>query len=129
MKYLALTFVFLFGSGAFANGSVKCFVDVTCGWLEPIPGVTEDSLGFCVKAVVGDKNGIEVARVDKDDNPLPSIRLNVSVLSEDELHAASGNGAVTLDGSKYGNFLAGGLLFKTLHAPAGLGLYILCERY
>ena len=127
MKYIALTLVLLFGSGAFATVSVQCFVDAPCGWLEPIPGVTKDSLGFCVKAVSGDENGIEIVRVDKDDNLLPSVRLNVRVLNTNELHAASPDGAVTLDAGKYEKFLAGGLLFKTSDAPAGLGLYASCE--
>ncbi len=111
---------------AFANTKVACSIEVPCGWLEPIPDVTDHHLGFCVDRVEGNQNVLTVFRSDAKGNALPNIEIKVSTLNSERIAAANDDESITLTASQYEDFLAGGLLFKTKESPDGLGFFLTC---
>lgn len=129
MKIFLILCLFLVSSiSKGATAKVNCFIDVPCGWLEPIPGVLENDLGFCVDGIEGDQNKLFVLRSDGSGNSLPNIEITVSELSAEKIAASNEDESVTLNASKYDDYLAGGLLFKTKEAPDGLGFFLTCTQ-
>ena len=128
MKLFLFINVLFLSFTAFANTKVICEIDMPCGWLEPIPDVTENHLGFCVDRIEGNENLLTVFRSDEKGNSLPGFELIVSALSTERIAAANDEASITLNASQYGDLLAGGLLFKTKEAPDGLGFFLTCTQ-
>lgn len=125
-----IIFAFLFSTAAvkaFGGEIVSCYVETPCSWLEPIPGVTEKSLGYCVENISGDQKTLIVTRVDINGKALEPISLDVTEMNNKVIAAANKAGNITLHVSQYEDFLAGGLLVKTKSAPDGLGFFISCR--
>ena len=123
-------FAFLLSTAAveaFGSEIVSCHVETPCSWLEPIPGVFEKSLGYCVENISGDRNTLIVKRVDQNGKALKPISLKVIEMNNQAIAASNKVGNITLNVSQYGDFLAGGLLVKTESAPDGLGFFISCR--
>ncbi len=125
MKLFAI--ILILGLQAKADQKVLCLIETPCSWLDPVPDTSNNYLGFCVDRIEGNSTALEVFKIDKDGQPLPSLKLTVTKISVDYLSAVDEAQLVNLNASKYSDFLAGGLLFKTEKLPDGLGFFLTCH--
>lgn len=128
MKNLLFISILSISCLASASSSLDCrLASDACAWLNPAPGQPA-FLGYCIDRVEGNDTVVSVGRINKSGEPLASFKLLVTVLSEDSIVAESEDKMISLNLSKYGDMLAGGLLVKSLENKAGLGFYISCNH-
>ena len=123
------TIAFILGFTVWASAQEKltCSIEMPCGWLEPVPVEPYSWLGYCVDRIEGDQSQVTVFRSDGNGVALDPFILSVKELSKEKIFMSNADESIVLSGSKYGEFLAAGLLIKTERDPAGLGFFTLCE--
>ncbi len=127
MTFLFGILMFATHSSAASSHAISCFIESPCSWLDPIPGVIENSLHYCVVGIEGNSKQLRMIKSDQSGRALSPVLLKVKEVSSEKLWATNSDESISLNVSKYADFLAGGIVIKTKEAPDGLGFYISCR--